>query len=126
MLRSSSAATATGLAIVSRQPRLPQRQIGPCGSREDVADLAGDAGAPVVRPAGEDEAGADARRQADVDEIVDAAARRRTAFSPSAPTLASFSSWTGMPSRASISAAGPDAVPAGQDAVGLELAGRFG
>ena len=61
MLRSSSAATATGLAIVSRQPRLPQRQIGPCGSHEDVADLAGDAERSVVRPAGEDEAGADAR-----------------------------------------------------------------
>jgi hypothetical protein len=31
-LSSSNAATATGLATVSRQPRLPHRQIGPDGA----------------------------------------------------------------------------------------------
>ena len=43
MLRSSRAATATGLATVSRQPRLPQRQIGAGGIGEYMADLARDA-----------------------------------------------------------------------------------
>ena len=50
-LRSSSSATATGLATVSRQPRLPQRQISPFSTTRDVPDLARDAaGAAVGRP----------------------------------------------------------------------------
>ena len=97
----------------------------PCGSLEDVADLARDAERSVVRPAGEDKAGADARPTGGRRPGRRRRGRRRTAFSPSAPTLASFSSCTGMPSRASISAARPDAVPAGQDPVRLELAGAL-
>ena len=64
--RRSSSHRAGPATNVSRQPRLPQRQIGPCGIDQDVADLAGDAARAAERAPADHQAGADAGRQPQV------------------------------------------------------------
>ena len=60
-------------AAVSRQPRLPQRQTAPSGSTRTWPELAGHAAPAAVEPPAEDQAGADARGDLEVDEVGGAA-----------------------------------------------------
>ena len=96
------------------------------GIDQDVADLAGDAARAAEGAAVDDEArrrcpptGADrpSRGVPRPTPKVD---------SPSAPTLASLSRWTGSPRRSSISAAGSSADPAGQDRLRVHEAASRG
>ena len=71
-----------------------------------------------------DQPGADAGGHLEVDEVRAVRARRPSVSSASAPRLASFSTWTGRPSRACISSAGSHADPAGKDRRRADRAGR--
>ena len=101
---------------------MPQRQIGPVVDDEHVADLAGHAATPAVRPAVEDEARADARGQPHVDEVVDAARGAEHVLAERADVGVVLELHGDAEPRLHLGR-GADAVPAGEDPVGLELAG---
>ena len=104
-LRRSSSSSAPVEAAVSRQPRLPQRQTAPSRVDEHVAELAGHAAPAAVQAAAEDEPGADARGDLEVDEVRRAAAGAVRRTRASAPRLASLSTLTGTSSRRRSSSA---------------------
>ena len=70
----SNLAIATGLATVSRQPRLPQRQSWTRLHNGQVADIRGETARPKQKSPGRDNARPDSSRQPYVDHVVSVAA----------------------------------------------------
>ena len=112
---------ATGLATVSRQPRLPQRQISPrsCATTWPISPAT--PRTPWYGLPAEDQPGADARREADVGEVVDAARRAEHALAERAGVGVVLELDRDAEPRLHLRRRA-DAVPAGEDPVGVELA----